>query len=50
MPIKKGRKYEHFKSKKLTKSMRLTFTYIMFRTNITDLSLYMAENTKLEGE
>ena len=30
--------------------MRLTFTYIMFRTDITNLSLYMAENTKLEGE
>lgn len=30
--------------------MRLIFTYIIFRTGITNLSLYMEENTKLEGE
>jgi len=30
--------------------MRPTFTYIMFRTNIINLSLYMEENTRLEGE
>ena len=30
--------------------MKLTFTYIMFRTGITNLLLYMAENIKLEGE
>ena len=30
--------------------MKLTFTYIMFHTNIINLSLYMEENTRLEGE
>ena len=30
--------------------MKLTFTYIIYRTNITNLSLYMEENIKLEGE
>jgi len=30
--------------------MKLTFTYIMFHTDIINLSLYMEENTKLEGE
>ena len=30
--------------------MRLTFTYIIFHTGITDLSLYTVENTRLEGE
>ena len=30
--------------------MRLTSIYIMFRTGIINLSLYMAENTRLEGE
>ena len=30
--------------------MRLTFTYIIFRTNIINLSSYMAGNIRLEGE
>ena len=36
--------------RKPTKSMRLTFTYIIFRTNIINLSSYMAGNIRLEGE
>ena len=30
--------------------MRLTFTYIMFRTGIINLLSYMDKNIKLEGE
>ena len=30
--------------------MKLTSIYIIFHTNIIDLSLYTAENTRLEGE